>query len=130
MRCAYQPHLNAGVRRKTDLSLAMGQENAEGQVFSPSGLVDYQSGAIVSKTLLKKGKGSVTIFAFDQDQALSEHTVPHDALIQLLEGEAVVTVSGVIHRLKQDDMIVLPANEPHAVRATKRFKMVLTMIGS
>ncbi len=108
----------------------MEQDNVESRVISPSRLVDYQSGAIVSKTLLKKGKGSVTIFAFDQDQALSEHTVPHDALIQLLEGEAVVTVSGVIHRLTQDDMIVLPANEPHAVRATKRFKMVLTMIGS
>ncbi len=118
------------VRQKTDLGLAMEQENVEGRVFSPAGLVDYQSGAVVSKTLLNKGKGSVTLFAFDQDQALSEHTVPHDALVQLLDGEAEVTISGTLHWLKQGDMIVLPANEPHAVRATKRFKMVLTMIRS
>jgi len=106
----------------------MEKEYVKGRVFSPSSLVEYQGGAIVSKTLVKQEKGSVTLFAFDQDQALSEHTAPHDALIHLLDGESDVTISGVVHHLKQGDMIALPANEPHAVRATKKFKMILTMI--
>jgi quercetin dioxygenase-like cupin family protein len=91
-------------------------------------LVDYQEGAVVSRTVLKKPKGTVTLFAFDAAQALSEHTVPHDALVHLLDGEAEITVAGVPQRLTRGATILMPADKPHAVRAVTRFKMVLTMI--
>jgi quercetin dioxygenase-like cupin family protein len=90
--------------------------------------VQYQDGAVVSRPLLKKETGSVTLFAFDRSQSLSEHTTPADALVHVLEGEAEVRISGVPHRLTEGDMIVLPADQPHAVEAVRRFKMVLTLI--
>jgi quercetin dioxygenase-like cupin family protein len=95
-----------------------------------SDLVQYQDGSIVSRTLLKRESGSVTVFALDGSQAISEHTVPHDALVLVLDGEAEVTVSGHAHRVKQGEMIVMPANQPHAVKAVTRFKMLLTMLRS
>jgi quercetin dioxygenase-like cupin family protein len=95
-----------------------------------SALIEYQDGAVVSKTLLKKEAGTVTVFAFDAAQELSEHTVPHDALIYLLEGEAEIRVAGRPHHLVRGDLLLLPAGEPHAVRASERFKMLLTMIRS
>jgi quercetin dioxygenase-like cupin family protein len=101
---------------------------AAGQVVLLADLVDYQGGCVVSRTLAKTEHGSVTVFAFDQGQSLSEHTVPFDALIHLLDGEAEITISGNAHRLKQGQMIVMPANEPHAVKAPARFKMVLTIL--
>jgi quercetin dioxygenase-like cupin family protein len=91
-------------------------------------LVAYQDGAVVSRTILKKGTGSVTLFAFDAGQGLSEHTVPYEALVCVLEGEAEVAIAGVAHRLSQGDAVVLPANRPHALLAVRRFKMMLTMI--
>ena len=105
-------------------------ENVNGDVRNLSDLVDYQDGAVVSRTLLKKQKGSVTLFAFDQGQELSEHTVPHDALVYLLDGEAEITIAGISHHLEAGDIIVMPGNQPHGVRATRRFKMILTMIRS
>jgi quercetin dioxygenase-like cupin family protein len=93
-----------------------------------SGLVDYQPGAVVSRTLVKKKTGTVTVFAFDRGQELSEHQVPHDALVHLLEGEVEIKISGTPHRLKQGDTILMPGNQPHAVKAVERFKMVLTLI--
>jgi quercetin dioxygenase-like cupin family protein len=93
-------------------------------------LVEYQDGAVVSRTLVKKEKGTVTVFAFDRDQALSEHTVPHDALVQVVDGEAEITVGGTPHTVRAGEMILMPGNVPHAVRATERFKMILTMIRS
>jgi quercetin dioxygenase-like cupin family protein len=93
-------------------------------------LAEYQDGAIVSTILLKKDKGSVTLFAFDQGQDLSEHTVPHDALVYVIDGEAEITIAGKSHRLKEGEVVLMPANQPHAAKATKRFKMVLTMIRS
>lgn len=101
---------------------------AMGPVRSVSALVNYQDGAVVSRTVVKKGAGTVTVFAFDAGQALSEHTVPHDALVHVVDGEAEITISGTPHRVGAGEMIVMPANEPHGVTATKRFKMVLTMI--
>jgi quercetin dioxygenase-like cupin family protein len=97
-------------------------------VLSLASLVDYQEGAVVSKTLIKESKGSVTIFSFDEGQEFSEHTVPHDALVQVLDGEAEITISGTRHRLQRDQMIVMPGGEPHAVKATRKFKMLLTLI--
>lgn len=91
-------------------------------------LVDYQDGAVVSRTLIKQPTGTVTLFAFDAGQELSEHTVAHDALVQVIDGRAEITVGGTPHALSGGDMIVMPAHAPHAVRATARFKMLLTMI--
>ena len=93
-----------------------------------SELVDYQDGAVVSKTVVKKNTGSVTVFAFDAGQSLSEHTVPHDALVQVVDGRAEITIAGVVHDVDTGEIIMMPANQPHAVRAEQRFKMVLTMI--
>jgi len=91
-------------------------------------LIDYQPGAVVSRILLKKASGSVTVFAFDRDQELSEHTVPHDALVQVLDGEAEITVGGRPHRLRAGESLLLPGGVPHAVKAIRRFQMVLTML--
>jgi len=91
-------------------------------------LVAYQDGSIVSRIVLKGETGSVTLFAFDAGQELSEHTAPFDALVQVVEGEAVVTIAGRPHRLGAGEVIVMPAGQPHAVRAAARFKMLLTML--
>jgi len=91
-------------------------------------LVDYQDGSVVSRQITKAEAGNVTLFAFDQDQELSEHTAPFDALVQILDGEAEVRISGKPFHLKSGDAIIMPADEPHAVKALQRFKMLLTMI--
>ena len=91
-------------------------------------LVTYQDGAIVSRQITKADAGNVTLFAFDKDQELSEHTAPFDALLQVLEGEAEIKISSKPYQLKTGDAIIMPADEPHAVRAVQRFKMLLTMI--
>ena len=93
-------------------------------------LVDYQAGAVVSSTLIKKEKGTVTLFAFDEGQGLSEHTAPFDAMVQVLDGRVEVSISGKPHTLGAGDMVVMPANRPHALRALERFKMMLIMIRS
>jgi quercetin dioxygenase-like cupin family protein len=93
-------------------------------------LVATQTAAVVSRTLVKKPTGTITLFAFDQGQALSEHTAPFDALAQILEGEADILVGGVPHRVKGGEAILLPAGIPHAVNAVAAFKMLLTMIRS
>ena len=105
-------------------------EIAEAQAFPLRDLVAYQEGSVVSRVILKRDKGNVTVFAFDQGQGLSEHTSPFDALVQAVEGEAEITVAGNAIALKAGDVLLLPANKPHAVKATARFKMVLTMIRS
>ncbi len=93
-----------------------------------SALADYQEGSIVSRVVLKQEKGNVTFFAFDTGQELSEHTAPFDALVQVLEGRAEVTIAGQPHELQSGEMIIMPANQPHALKAPERFKMLLTMI--
>ncbi len=93
-------------------------------------LVDYQEGSVVSKTLMEKKTGTVTLFAFGQGQGLSEHTAPFDAMVCVLDGEGEITISGVPAVVKQGEMIIMPANEPHALRAVQRFKMMLIMIKS
>ncbi len=93
-------------------------------------LVDYRESSVVSRTLLDKNTGTVTLFAFDKGQGLSEHTAPFDALVYLLEGEAEITIAGRILSLKQGEMVIMPANQPHALRASEKFKMILTMIRS
>jgi quercetin dioxygenase-like cupin family protein len=101
-----------------------------GQVGRLADLVDYQDEAVVSRTVLKQKAGSVTIFAFDAGQSLSEHTVPHDAMVQVLEGVVQITIGGTPHRLVAGEAIVMPGNVSHAVQAVERFKMALTLIKS
>lgn len=98
------------------------------QVLNLVEMVNYQDGAVVSRQITKEDAGNVTLFAFDQDQGLSEHTAPYDALAHILEGEAEITISGKPFSLKAGDAIVMPAHEPHALKATQKFKMLLTMI--
>jgi quercetin dioxygenase-like cupin family protein len=99
-----------------------------GKVVDAAGLVEYQTGAIVSRTLIKKPTGTVTLFAFAAGQELSEHTAPFDALVQILDGQAEVTISGKSKRLAAGEMVIMPAGKPHAVKAVKSFKMMLVMI--
>lgn len=93
-------------------------------------LVSYQKDAVVSKTIIDKKTGTVTLFAFDQGQGLSEHTAPFDAMVQVMDGEVEIRISGHPHQVKAGQIIIMPANEPHALKATAPFKMLLTMIRS
>ena len=99
-------------------------------VLSLANLTDYQEGAIVSRTIIKRKHGSVTLFAFDEGQELSEHTAQFDALVQVVDGTAEVTVDGVPYRVPTGKAVLMPANIPHALSAITPFKMVLTMIHS
>lgn len=99
----------------------------EGVVLA-SALVTYQPGAVVSRTLVQKPAGTVTAFAFDAGEGLSEHTAPFDALVLNLEGEADISIAGASHRLRAGELLKLPAGQPHAVKATTPFKMLLIMI--
>jgi quercetin dioxygenase-like cupin family protein len=102
----------------------------EAQTIQPLALVDYQEGAVVSREILKRPTGTVTLFAFDAGQGLSEHTAPFAALAQVIEGEAEITIAGTPHPVKGGEMILMPANQPHALKACTPFKMILTMIRS
>ncbi len=91
-------------------------------------LVSYQEGSVVSRTLIDKETGTVTLFAFDEGEGLSEHTAPYDALVYVYNGEAEITISGEPHTVRKGETIIMPANDPHALRATTPFKMMLVMI--
>ncbi len=93
-------------------------------------MVDYQEGSVVSRTLIKKDTGTVTLFAFTKDQGLSEHTAPFDAMVNILEGKAEITISGNPIIVEAGQMIIMPADDPHALKAIENFKMMLTMIRS
>jgi quercetin dioxygenase-like cupin family protein len=100
------------------------------QANNPLTLIDYQTGSVVSRTIIDKKAGTVTLFAFDENQGLSEHTAPYDAMVQVLDGEVEVTISSKPIRLKKGEMTIMPANQPHALAAMTKFKMLLTMIKS
>ena len=106
------------------------KENLLAAVNRLSDLVAYQKGSVVSRTVIDKKTGTVTLFSFDEGQGLSEHTAPFDALVQLLDGEAEVIISGKPLRLKAGEMTIMPANHPHSLKAIKNFKMLLIMIRS
>ena len=97
-------------------------------VVAQSALVEYQPGAVVSRTLVKKSAGTVTAFAFDSGEGLSEHTAPFDALALIVEGECEISIAGTSHRVKAGQLVGLPAGQPHAVKAVTPFKMILVMI--
>ncbi|PNU18867.1 cupin domain-containing protein [Geothermobacter hydrogeniphilus] len=98
------------------------------QTLDLNGLLDYQDGAVVSRTIIKKDTGTVTLFAFDKGEGLSEHTAPFDALVQITDGEAAITIAGEEHRVKAGQFIIMPADQPHALKAVTRYKMLLVMI--
>lgn len=100
------------------------------EVAKLADLVAYQEGSVVSRQLIRKESGNVTLFAFDEGEQLTEHTSPFEALVFILDGEARIEIAGKPFDLKRDEMILLPAGKPHAVKAPKRFKMCLTMIRS
>jgi quercetin dioxygenase-like cupin family protein len=91
-------------------------------------LIGYQEGSVVSRTIIDEEAGTITLFAFDENQGLSEHTTPYNALVYLVDGEAEITISGNTHSLREGEMIIMPANQPHALKAVKKFKMLLVMI--
>ena len=102
--------------------------NLAGVVLNLKDMVAYQTGSVVSRTLIDKSVGTVTVFAFDHGQGLSEHTAPFDALVQVVDGTADITIDGSVHTVREGEMIIMPANKPHALKANPQFKMLLTMI--
>ena len=103
-------------------------ENLTSQAIPMAGMVAIQPGAVVSRTVISKTAGTVTLFAFDQGQGLSTHSAPYDAMVWILDGEAEITVNGKILRAQTGDMVIMPANLPHALNAIRPFKMALVMI--
>ena len=103
-------------------------EDLKGKVLEPKDLIAYQDGSVVSRMLVYKPQGTITIFAFDAGEGLSEHTAPYDAIATIIDGEAKITIAGKEFPMRAGQMIIMPANIPHAVMAVQRFKMVLTMI--
>ena len=106
------------------------KEDIISEALNLNEIIDYQKDSVVSRTLIKKKTGNVTLFAFDQGQALSEHTAPFDAMAYILDGEAEITISGKAFHLNSSEMIIMPANEPHALKAVKKYKMLLIMVKS
>ncbi len=98
------------------------------EIFNLNDIVGYSDGGIVSKNVLKKEKGNISLFAFDKGEGLSEHTAPFDAMVQVIEGNAVITISGKDYHLAGGESIIMPANQPHKLHAAEKFKMILTMI--
>lgn len=105
-----------------------GSRDLTGGVHSLAGLVEYSPGSIVSRAIIDKGSGTVTVFAFDQGEGLSEHTAPFDALVQVIEGFIQVDIAGEPHRVRAGDILIMPADRPHALKAVERTKMLLVMI--
>jgi len=104
--------------------------NSQPKVEQLKDLVNYQNGSVVSREIIRKSTGTVTLFAFDVGQGLSEHTAPFDALVYVVDGEAEFNISGKSYHLNQGEVVTLPANEPHALKALSKFKMLLVMIKS
>ncbi|NIR47959.1 cupin domain-containing protein [candidate division KSB1 bacterium] len=104
--------------------------DAGSKVRNLAASIAYQEGSVVSRTIIKKKTGTVTLFAFSEGEGLSEHTSPYEAMVHVLDGEAEITISGEPYRVKQGEMIILPAEKPHAVKAVMDFKMLLVMVKS
>jgi quercetin dioxygenase-like cupin family protein len=100
------------------------------KTFVPVESIEYADGSVVSKTILKNPTGNITLFAFDKGEGLAEHSTPHKALVQLLDGKAEITIGGTLYNLQAGQNIILPSNIPHSLKANERFKMMLTMIKS
>ena len=105
-------------------------EELKAKSFNINNLIDYQKKSVVSREIIKKETGTVTIFAFDKGEGLSEHTAPFDAMVQVIDGTAEIIISGNKNVVQKGEMIIMPGNVPHALNALEKFKMVLTMIRS
>jgi len=106
------------------------QGNIKAKAFKLADLISYQRSSVVSREIINKKTGTVTVFAFDKGEGLSEHTAPYDALVYILDGEAKISISGKPHPVKKDEIIIMPANKPHSLKAVERFKMLLVMVRS
>ncbi len=121
------------LRAEVDMDVKKPGEEAAllpGRAADLAGLVKYQEGSVVSRTIIDRKTGTVTLFAFGEGQGLSEHTAPFDALVLVLDGESEITISGKAVRVKEGEIVIMPANEPHALKAVKEFKMLLVMVRS
>jgi len=105
-----------------------GTENLSEKIIEPENLVTYQQGSVVSRMMVYKKSGTITLFAFDAGEGLSEHTAPFDAIANIIDGEAEITIAGKEYHLIKGQMIIMPANKPHALHAKQQFKMMLVMI--
>ena len=103
-------------------------ENLAEKILDPKDLIAYQDGSVVSRMIVYKKSGTITLFAFDAGEGLSEHTAPFDAIASIIDGEAEISIETNQYVLKESQMIIMPANKPHALHAQQRFKMMLTMI--
>lgn len=112
------------------MKIQIKDKNTDAEVFQLAQYVQYQEGSVVSREIVSKPTGTVTLFAFDKGQGLSEHTAPYDALVYIVDGRAEVTVSGIKHQLYSGEVIIMLANHPHSLKAVEKFKMVLVMIRS
>lgn len=108
----------------------MGNPIESGKTFSAAGSIAYAAGSVVSKTIIKKPSGNVTLFSFDAGEGLSEHSSPHEAMVHILDGSAEISIAGEVQEVGAGQSLILPANIPHALRAVQRFKMMLVMIKS
>jgi len=115
----------AGENKKTSVL-----QSCLGKAQEPAQMIEYVDNSVVSKTVLDKPAGTITLFAFDKGQRLSEHTAPYDAVVQIVDGSACLTIGGKDVNVSAGRIVIMPANVPHAVAATERFKMLLTMIRS
>lgn len=106
------------------------QEDLKSKTLAIDDLIDYQEGSVVSREIVRKETGTVTIFAFDKGEGLSEHSAPFDAMVQIVDGTALITIGGEENTVKKGEMIIMPANVPHALHAVEKYKMILTMIKS
>ncbi len=104
------------------------RDELKGKVLRLKDLIQYQEGTVASRMIISRDMGNITLFSFDENEGLSEHTAPYDAVVTILEGECEVWVQGNTHHLSEGDTIIFPANAPHALSAITRFKMMLTMI--
>ena len=108
----------------------MSNQNTKKAILNLGSMLDYQENSVVSRALINKDVGTVTLFSFDKGEGLSEHTAPFDALVYVFDGEAEIIISNEKFKLKNGQMIIMPANEPHALNAPEKFKMMLIMIKS
>jgi quercetin dioxygenase-like cupin family protein len=127
-RAPCEDHGRGSHRPKGESAMDDAPRELRGRPADLAGLTEYQQGSVVSRTVIDKPVGTVTLFAFDQGEGLSEHTAPYDALVTVVDGEAEVVLAGQAHRVRHGEMIIMPAGVPHALRAVARFKMMLVMI--
>ncbi|PKL66380.1 MAG: cupin domain-containing protein [Methanobacteriales archaeon HGW-Methanobacteriales-1] len=106
------------------------QEDLKSKALAIDDLIDYQEGSVVSREIVRKETGTVTIFAFDEGEGLSEHSAPFDAMVQIVDGTARISIGGEENTVKKGEIIIMPANVPHALHAVEKYKMILTMIKS